>query len=238
MCWSQKHQNNFTTNGIDNRERGSEIQFRNVGRRKSSFSVLNWGKYTHKRFVLKSWPNVALLIYRTFSTLFNFRRDYCPSFNLFWRHPELSKLWRKTVNFAKVKLAAETASRNSTTGLEYFYKGNINFVDWDFYFFNLWHFLLVFLKEMRSSKSNIKSASYRFLLISRRSHHVHSADGAGGGGGGGGRKRPETEYSKCDVVTQDKIWKQAVGKEAMCLKNWWVGMHFIKLSKCLFPIFM
>ncbi|XP_011440378.1 uncharacterized protein C2orf50-like isoform X3 [Crassostrea angulata] len=30
----------------------------------------------------------------------------------------------------------------------------------------------------------------------------------------------EGDYSSCDAVTQDRIWKQSVGKEGMCLKNW------------------
>lgn len=32
----------------------------------------------------------------------------------------------------------------------------------------------------------------------------------------------EGDYSSCDAVTQDRIWKQSVGKEGMCLKNWYV----------------
>ncbi|XP_021355915.1 uncharacterized protein C2orf50-like isoform X3 [Mizuhopecten yessoensis] len=47
-----------------------------------------------------------------------------------------------------------------------------------------------------------------------------AADAPGGGGGGAKGKRAEAESSKCDTVTQDRIWKQAVGKEEMCLKNW------------------
>lgn len=30
----------------------------------------------------------------------------------------------------------------------------------------------------------------------------------------------EAEYSDCDQVSQDTIWKQAVGGEQRCVKNW------------------
>ncbi|XP_069105586.1 uncharacterized protein C2orf50-like isoform X2 [Argopecten irradians] len=80
---------------------------------------------------------------------------------------------------------------------------------------------------MRRARSNVRSASYRFMLISRRSNHVYSADASGGGGGGAKGKRAEAEYSKCDTVTQDRIWKQAVGKEEMCLKNWSENWGFL-----------
>ncbi|XP_069105587.1 uncharacterized protein C2orf50-like isoform X3 [Argopecten irradians] len=54
-----------------------------------------------------------------------------------------------------------------------------------------------------------------------------AADASGGGGGGAKGKRAEAEYSKCDTVTQDRIWKQAVGKEEMCLKNWSENWGFL-----------
>ncbi|XP_048730268.1 uncharacterized protein C2orf50-like isoform X2 [Ostrea edulis] len=34
------------------------------------------------------------------------------------------------------------------------------------------------------------------------------------------KQHKEGDYSNCDAVTQDRIWKQSVGKEGMCLKNW------------------
>ncbi|XP_052762825.1 uncharacterized protein C2orf50-like isoform X2 [Mya arenaria] len=35
-----------------------------------------------------------------------------------------------------------------------------------------------------------------------------------------GKTYREAEYSNCDQVSQDTIWKQAVGAERRCLKNW------------------
>ncbi|XP_078333903.1 ciliary microtubule inner protein 5-like isoform X6 [Crassostrea virginica] len=37
----------------------------------------------------------------------------------------------------------------------------------------------------------------------------------------------EGDYSQCDAVTQDRIWKQSVGKEGMCLKNWEENWGFL-----------
>lgn len=41
------------------------------------------------------------------------------------------------------------------------------------------------------------------------------------------KKYSESDYSKCDNVTQDTIWKQSVGKEKMCLKNWEENWGFL-----------
>ncbi|XP_060586687.1 uncharacterized protein C2orf50-like isoform X2 [Ruditapes philippinarum] len=37
----------------------------------------------------------------------------------------------------------------------------------------------------------------------------------------------EAEYSNCDQVSQDTIWKQAVGTERRCLKNWEESWGFL-----------
>lgn len=37
----------------------------------------------------------------------------------------------------------------------------------------------------------------------------------------------EAEYSNCDQVSQDTIWKQAVGGERRCLKNWEENWGFL-----------
>ncbi|KAL4217617.1 hypothetical protein ACF0H5_022359 [Mactra antiquata] len=37
----------------------------------------------------------------------------------------------------------------------------------------------------------------------------------------------EAEYSNCDQVSQDTIWKQAVGTEKRCLKNWETSWGFL-----------
>ena len=34
------------------------------------------------------------------------------------------------------------------------------------------------------------------------------------------KPQKEGEFAKCDHVTKDTIWKQSVGTERRCLKNW------------------
>ena len=41
------------------------------------------------------------------------------------------------------------------------------------------------------------------------------------------RVRPESEFSKCDQVTQDIIWKQAVKKETNGVKSWEENWGFL-----------
>ncbi|KAL5014608.1 hypothetical protein ScPMuIL_008878 [Solemya velum] len=41
------------------------------------------------------------------------------------------------------------------------------------------------------------------------------------------KKHQEGEYVKCDMVTQDTIWKQSVNAEGRCVKEWWQNWGFI-----------
>ncbi|XP_052250432.1 uncharacterized protein C2orf50-like isoform X2 [Dreissena polymorpha] len=47
------------------------------------------------------------------------------------------------------------------------------------------------------------------------------------GAGDSGKQHREAEYSNCDQVSQDTIWKQAVGGEKRCLKNWESSWGFL-----------
>ncbi|XP_070209120.1 uncharacterized protein C2orf50-like isoform X2 [Littorina saxatilis] len=37
----------------------------------------------------------------------------------------------------------------------------------------------------------------------------------------------ESQLKACDMVTQDKIWKQSVASERRCLQNWDENWHFL-----------
>lgn len=83
---------------------------------------------------------------------------------------------------------------------------------------------------MTGSKTKVrrvKSAGYRFLLISRhpRSAYHDSCVPADKRSQQAptetsGKKYTEGDFSQCDNVTQDTVWKQCVTKEHKCLKNW------------------
>jgi len=43
------------------------------------------------------------------------------------------------------------------------------------------------------------------------------------------KKRQEGDYVQCDAVKQDTIWKESVGGEKRCLKNWYVNYIHVLL---------
>ena len=77
------------------------------------------------------------------------------------------------------------------------------------------------------------SAGYRFPLRSRPSEFHQTCVPTGrkavpaAGGGGAAAGRSDGGAAQHDVVTQDEVWKQSVGKERAGVKEWYVGVYFI-----------
>ena len=77
-------------------------------------------------------------------------------------------------------------------------------------------------------KYRSSSAGYRLPVSSRPKSAYqerpspHKAAAATNTGGGAPTRHNEAEFAKCDVVTQDKIWKQRVATESRGVKAWLV----------------
>ena len=69
----------------------------------------------------------------------------------------------------------------------------------------------IFLSDRLSQVLLYISSAYHDSCVPAEKRHVATETA---------KPQKEGEFAKCDHVTKDTIWKQSVGTERRCLKNW------------------
>ncbi|XP_072029377.1 ciliary microtubule inner protein 5-like [Amphiura filiformis] len=73
-----------------------------------------------------------------------------------------------------------------------------------------------------SPPSRASSAYHNNCIPAERKREIHSAPPAAS------RRHTAVDYRKCDAVTEDRIWRESVGREQGAIKKWDEGWGFLK----------